>query len=311
MSELLRAEGVRVEFDRMVAVRDVDLTLHGGQLVGLVGPNGAGKTTLLRALAGLQPITAGQIDVMGSRLDGRGKLTNPSVGFAPDTPPVYEDLTVSEFLGFIARQYDIDSDVRDERIEYWIERLWLTEKRKQKIKTLSRGMRQRVTIARAFLPNPYVIFLDEPAAGLDPAGRVHFRELLVSLVRQQKVIIVSSHILSDMEDYCTHLAIMGHGRILRYGPVREIAEHDAARCRYTVMLSEVPAETERILAELPGLSDLRVADHKLEFEFDSDPAQASNLLRGLVERGLRVCSFSPVAPDLEDAYLRVGMKQVE
>ena len=311
MAELLKAEGVRVEFDQLIAVRDVDMPLEGGQLVGLVGPNGAGKTTLLRALAGLQPLTAGRVSVLGRPIGGAGKLTHPHVGFAPDTPPVYEDLSVVDFLEFIARQYGIDAAARAERIDFWVERLWLTDKRKQKIKTLSRGMRQRVAIARALLPNPSVILLDEPAAGLDPAGRIHFRELLVSLTRQQRALVVSSHILSDMDEYCTHLAIMGHGVLLRAGPVSEIADHAGDRCRYVVLLASLAPQAEQILNEIGGVSELRLADHRLEFDYDRDAEMAGELLREMIARGLRVCSFSPVAPDLEDAYLRVGMKQVE
>ena len=311
MSELLVARGVRVEFEKIVAVRDLDLRLSGGQLVGLVGPNGAGKTTLLRALSGLQPLTAGRVDVLGHEVGGEGRLTNPQLGLGPDTPPVYDELTVVEFLEFIARQYRIDAAARAERIDFWLEKVWLTEKRDQKIKELSRGMRQRVSIARTLLPNPGVILLDEPAAGLDPAGRIYLRELLISLCNQNKAMLVSSHILSDMEDYCTHIAIMGHGEILRFGSVREVADHSEDRCRYVMYLAEAPPETDGILQCLEGIRSLRRSDHKVEFEYDADQARGHELLREMIERGLRVCSFAPVAPDLEDAYLRAGIKQVE
>jgi len=311
VSELLTASGVRVEFDKVVAVRDLDLQLSGGQLVGLVGPNGAGKTTLLRGLAGLQPLTAGRVQVLGHEVGGEGRLTNPQLGFAPDTPPAYDELTVGDFLEFISRQYHIDAAARAERIDFWLERVWLTEKRNQKIKELSRGMRQRMIIARTLLPNPNVILLDEPAAGLDPAGRIYFRELLISLCHQDKALLVSSHILSDMEDYCTHIAIMGHGVILRFGSVREVADHAQDRCRYIVYLSQTPPETDGILTSLEGLRGLRRSDHKVEFEYDVDQQRSHTLLREMIERGLQVCSFSPVAPDLEDAYLRAGVKQVE
>src|ERR1044072_4872725 len=121
----------------------------------------------------------------------------------------------------------------EERIDFWLERVWLTEKADQKIKGLSRGMRQRVGIARTLMPNPAVVLLDEPAAGPDPAGRVQFRKLLCELREQGKALIVSSHILSDMEEYCTHIAIMGHGNLMKFGTVREIATGaDTGRCRY-------------------------------------------------------------------------------
>lgn len=196
-----------MQFGPLMAVRDVSFRLHGGDLLGLIGPNGSGKTTLLRAIAALQPIHLGKVRILGETLHPDAHDLLRQIGFTPDTPVFYDELTVRDFLRFIGTGYNLPRHETDERIDFWLEKVWLTEKADTKIKGLSRGMRQRIGIARTLLPNPSVILLDEPSAGLDPAGRVQFRQLLCNLRDQGKALIVSSHILSDMGEYCTHAGI--------------------------------------------------------------------------------------------------------
>jgi len=311
MTTLLKAQDVRVEFGRLVAVRDVSLTLRPGDLMGLVGPNGAGKTTLLRGLCGLQPLNAGAVQVMGHDLIFDRELFRAQIGFAPDSPPIYEDLTVTDFLEFITRSYGLDAVRRREQIDFWLERLWLTEKRSAKIRTLSRGMRQRLTIARTLVANPNVILLDEPAAGLDPAGRIQFRQLLASLRDQGKGLIVSSHILADLHEYCTHIAIMEHGRFLRCGTVAEVTRQADGRCLYRVVLTRPVPEAQSILAGLEGVSAVEANDRDIRFEYDRDDERGAELLARLVRAGLPILSYTPSRPDLEEAYLRSGVRQVD
>src|SRR5829696_4743718 len=256
---VLAADAVRVEFEAFTAVNDVSLTLRGGNLLGLIGPNGAGKTTLLRALAGIQPLSRGVVRVFGEPLTPPAQHLLRHIGFTPDTPSVYEELSVRDFLRFIAKGYDLAPREAEERIDFWLEKVWLSEKRDVRIKQLSRGMRQRIGIARTLLPNPSLVLLDEPSAGLDPAGRVQFRQLLVNLREQGKALIVSSHILLDMADYCTHIGIMSKGQLVRFGTVAEVASSgggDATRCRYTITLAHPVAGLERALAEIEGVTQV-------------------------------------------------------
>ncbi|MBV8781869.1 MAG: ABC transporter ATP-binding protein [Phycisphaerae bacterium] len=220
---LLEVRNATVRFDKLLAVNDVSLSLRGGELLGLIGPNGAGKTTLLRTMAGLQPPTRGSVLVLGEPLRAESIDGFEHIGFTPDTPPMYDNLTVRQFLAFIGQGYGLSRTETDERTDFWLQKVWLSEKANEKIKGLSRGMRQRIGIARALLPNPHIIILDEPAAGLDPAGRVQFRRLLSDLRDQGKALIVSSHILADMDEYCTHIAMMSAGRIMRIGTVHEVS----------------------------------------------------------------------------------------
>jgi ABC-2 type transport system ATP-binding protein len=309
---VLEAEQVRIRFGSFTAVRDVSLKLAGGELLGLIGPNGAGKTTLLRALAGIQPLTRGVVRVLGEPMTPSTQHLLAHVGFTPDTPAMYEELTVREYLRFIAKGYEILGSEADERIDFWLEKVWLAEKAAMKVRELSRGMRQRVGIARTLLPNPALILLDEPSSGLDPAGRVQFRQLLCSLRDQGKALIVSSHNLLDMGDYCTHIAIMSKAQIVRYGTVSEVsAGEDATRCRYTVVLAHPVAGLEQSLAGMDGMGDVAIDGDRITLEYDSGRDEAALLLGKLVAMKLPIASFAPNALGLEEAYLRTEVAQVD
>jgi ABC-2 type transport system ATP-binding protein len=309
---LLEIKSASVRFDRFTAVNNVSFALQAGSLLGLIGPNGAGKTTLLRAIALLQPLSAGSIHILNEPVRAGSEHAARMIGFTPDVPPAYDPLTVNQFLHFIAAGYGITPENTGPAIDLWLEKVWLTDKKNQRIKSLSRGMRQRLGIARTLLPNPQIILLDEPAAGLDPAGRVQFRKLLTDLRDQGKTLIVSSHILSDMEEYCTHIAIMSHGNLMRFGTVREIATGaDTGRCRYTIELASPVAGIVRTLGEIGGVSSVEVDRLRVTLEYSADHQEAVLFLKKLVEANIPVCGFSANAAGLEEAYLRENIRQVD
>lgn len=316
---LLQIQNLRVQFGRLLAVDNVSFELSAGQLMGMIGPNGAGKSTTLRAAAGLQPLTSGRVYVMGHDMRRQAPAAGFHLGFAPDTPQVHEQLTVEQFLSFIGDAYRLPRNLCRERIDHWLEALWLGDKRTAKVGTLSRGMRQRLQVARTLLPDPNVILLDEPAAGLDPAGRVHFRRLLANLRDQGKAIIVSSHILADLAEYCTHIGIMGHGRLLQFGTVAHVAGGVTQdRCNYRVALAlRVPDLLPRLesLVLTPddpaGPRIIEADGDALLIEFGAARDQAADLLARLIRAGLQVCDFQAARADLEQAYLRTGLRQVD
>lgn len=312
LTQILDAEGVRVQYGSLVAVQRLDVRLEAGQLMGLIGPNGAGKTSFFRALAGLQPLTAGRVRVLGDEvLPGRHAALS-RIGFAPDTPPVYDTLTVAQFLEFIGRAYGLLAATIEERIGFWLDQLWLADKRNEKISSLSRGMRQRLTIARTLLPDPVFILLDEPSAGLDPAGRVQFRQLLTSLREQGKALIVSSHILADLHEYCTHIGIIEAGRLRQFGTVAEVVMGQASdRSRYRMTLARAMPDAAAKMQAIEGMSGLRVDGREVVFEYAEDREKAAALLATLVGAGLPVASFAAIELDLEEAYLRAGIRQVD
>ena len=311
-SVLLEVENLSVKFGNFTAVNGASFTLRAGSLLGLIGPNGAGKTTLLRAIASLQATTNGTLRILGVTVLRGDENAARMIGFTPDTPSVYQALTVRQFLGFIAAGYGIPSEEVDIRIDFWLEKVWLQDKKHQKIRGLSRGMRQRLGIARTLMPNPQIVLLDEPAAGLDPAGRVQFRKLLADLRDQGKTLIVSSHILSDMEEYCTHAAIMSHGTIMQFGTVREVAAgSDTGTCRYTVELASPVANLKETLEAIPGVKNVVPERLTISLEYASDRADAAVLLRELLQLGLPVSGFRANQVGLEEAYLRAGIRQVD
>jgi ABC-2 type transport system ATP-binding protein len=312
MATVLEATNLRVQYGTYVAVPDLNLQLSGGHLLGLIGPNGAGKTTTLKALAGLLPRSAGSVKVLGQEVEPGRPEALSRIGFAPDTPALYDDLSVSDFLRFVGRSYRVALDAVEERIDFWLEQLWLADRHNAKIKSLSRGMRQRLIIARTLLPDPTLVLLDEPAAGLDPAGRVQFRQLLGNLRDQGKALIVSSHILADLDEYCTHIAIMHGGKVIQFGTVAQVVGGKADnRCRYIMTLAMATPGTAQLLEQIPAVTQVQVDGRRVSFEFEHEAGAAADLLRTLLNRGLPVASFAPEAQDLEQAYLRTGIKQVD
>ncbi len=304
---LLSVDHVHVRFGKLLAVDDVSFQLHGGQFLGLLGANGAGKTTLMRAICGLQSIRAGDIRLMGETLTDTSPHLLRHIGFTPDTPPLYDGLTVRQFLRFIGRQYELTAGETDERIDFWLEKLWLTDKADARIKGLSRGMRQRIGIARTLLPNPALVVLDEPAAGLDPTGRVQFRNLLADLRDQGKALIVSSHVLSDLADQCTHIALMQSGRMTRFEPIGQFIGVEASeRCRYRATLAHVPHDAIDLAGNVQHVGAPALDGNVLTLEAPRSPAEAAAVLAGLIAAGLRVAAFAPVAVNLEEAYLRAS-----
>jgi len=311
MTTLLSADNIRVEFGPLVAVRDASFELSGGQLLGLVGPNGAGKTTLMRVLAGLHAPTRGVARILGKPVLGEHEVVRHHVGFAPDTPPAYEELTVEQFLRFIAGAYRIDRAEASERIDFWLDQLWLTEKRKTLIKELSRGMRQRVTLARTFLPRPHVLLLDEPLSGLDPAGRIQLRGVLGMLRDQGCAMIVSSHILSDLEEVATHVAIIEHGSIRRWSETEAFRHGHTVQRVYKVEPIEASEAFKNRLAAIDGVHNMEANGRGFQFEYHADEVLAAELVAKLIAEGERFIAFGPVKTSLEDAYLRSGVKQVD
>jgi ABC-2 type transport system ATP-binding protein len=222
MTAIVRTESLVKRYDGTLAVAGVDLTVDAGEIFGLVGPNGAGKTTTLRILATLLAPSAGTAEIAGMSVTRNPDQVRRVIGFMPDSFGVYDDMKVWEYLDFFARCYGIAPAARRRVITDLLELVDLAPKRHEYVQTLSRGMQQRLCLAHSLVHDPQVLLLDEPASGLDPRARVELRELLRELRAMGKTILISSHILPELEELCTSVAIIDRGQVLAQGRVAEI-----------------------------------------------------------------------------------------
>src|SRR5580704_7100948 len=219
---MIHVKDLRVDYDNVCAVRDLSLEVAPGEVCGLIGPNGAGKTTTMRAMIGLIEPTYGEINVMGVDVRERPQDVCRTVGFMPDFPPVYEDLLVWEFLDLFAASYGIARDRRPVEVGRHLEMVGLTEKRNVLVVELSRGMRQRLMLAKTLIAGPRALLLDEPASGVDPQGRIDLKNILRRLAEERTTVLISSHILAEMNEFCTSVAIMERGALVVSGRIDEV-----------------------------------------------------------------------------------------
>jgi len=309
---MISIKELRVDYDRLIAVNNVDLAVRSGEILGLVGPNGAGKTSLIKAAVGLIEPVRGRVVLGGVDMSRAPEEGWRRLGYMPDFSPVYEELTVSEYLDVFAAAYGIPRRDRIQRCKYWAERVNLHTKWNDRIHDLSRGMRQRLVFAKTLLPEPDILFLDEPASGMDPLGRIDLREILKEKAENGTAVLISSHILSEMDSLCTALAVMEKGRILVSGTLEEIrtALHSQNRLHIQIL---PPVESALTLLETwPGISGLQPEEigglYSARFSGDKDAAAA--LLVALHEAGARVSEFWCERDDVESLFLQIGGKEV-
>ena len=309
MTDAVVTRGLVKRYPGTLAVAGLDLNVGQGEIFGLVGPNGAGKTTTLRILATLLAPTSGHAEVAGIDVRRNPDAARRVLGFMPDVFGVYDDMKVWEYLDFFARCYGIPAARRRRMIGDLLDLVDLGGKRDFYIQGLSRGMQQRLCLAHTLVHDPQVLLLDEPASGLDPRARVELRELLRELRSLGKTIVISSHILPELEELCTAVAIVDHGQVLAHGKVSDIER----RLRYGAVLRvRVLGDGDALeTARAQFASDPRVAsvaildDGQIELGFRGDDEGAAQLLAAAIGAGIRIAAFSRAASDLEELFLQV------
>ena len=309
----IETRGLTKQFDRHIAVNDIDLQVAAGEVCGLIGPNGAGKTTLLRMLAAAEEPTTGEIYINGDRLlrDRSHPILKQRIGFLPDDFPLYDDLTVLDYLDYFARLYNLQQSHRRSRINSVLELVQLTNKRNSVISTLSRGMKQRLSLARTIIHEPLLLLLDEPVSGLDPIARMQFREIIKLLQQVGMTVVISSHVLSDLAELCSWVGIMELGYLVESAPLQELYKRLS---RQQIFMSVLGDNLEALVSELknfPWVETWEIVPETQQIcvNFSGSQEDAANLLRELVAANIPLTEFHCAQEDLETIFLKMGHQQ--
>ena len=289
----------------LVAVDHLNLKIEPGEMFGFIGPNGAGKSTSIRFLATLLKASGGEGIVNGYSVTKQPLLVRRSIGYMPDNFGVYDGMRVWEFLDFFAVAYQIPRSRRKRVIGDVLELLDLTVKRDDFVNGLSRGMKQRLCLAKTLVHDPPVLILDEPSSGLDPRARVEVKALLKELRRMGKTILISSHILTELADCCTSIGIIERGKLLMQGPIDEVYRRIQRNRIVTIKFLENLDLGLSVVRSLPETRDVQVDGNRVTVELAADENQVADLLQRLVAGGIRMNSFAEKEPTLEDVFMLV------
>ncbi len=292
------------------AVKDFNLDIEEGDIFGFIGPNGAGKTTTIRFLSTLLEPTTGEARICGLDVLKEPLEVRKVIGYMPDMFGVYEGMRVWEYIDFFAAVYGIPKKERKKIIDDVIQLLDLDKKRDTFVEGLSRGMQQRLCLAKTLVHDPKVLILDEPASGLDPRARVFIKELLKALRDMGKTIFISSHILSELADCCNKVGIIEQGVLLAAGGVRDILSQFSESLRLEIEILSDPGVCENILHTVPEIKSVEVFGKMFKVEFTGELTSIPEIHKKLTDAGVEVLWFKDTPPDLEDVFMRVTKGEV-
>jgi len=299
------AVGLTRVFGNIVALNSLDLTINQGDLFGFIGSNGAGKTTTLRILATFLAPSAGTAKILGHDVVREADAVRHVIGYMPDFFGVYKDMEVTEYLDFFGACYKIPTAQREKTVADVLELVGLSEKRGSIIGALSRGMQQRLGLARVLIHDPRLLLLDEPASGLDPRARIEMMAILQELQRMGKTIIISSHILSELQTLCNRVAIIEKGKLIYSGPVQGVRQQMSTGLIYWVLPDGDPAAAIAVLKAIPAVADAVSVDGQVKVTFANPDVDPSILAVELVRGGVKFTGLWEDELGLEEVFLRV------
>jgi len=289
-----------------VAVDNLSFAIGKGEIFGFIGPNGAGKSTTIRFLATLLRPTTGEGRVAGFSVTSEPMAVRRVIGFMPDDFGVYDGMKVWEFLDFFAVAYEIPRSYRKKIIGEVLELMELTQKRDDYVNGLSKGMKQRLCLAKTLVHDPPVLILDEPASGLDPRARLEMKALLTELKQMGKTILISSHILSELADFCTSIGIIERGKLLAAGSIQQIQQqirsHRVLKVR---VLDETTERAVELLRSDSSILTVETYDHTVTAEFEGQDQDMARLLDRLIQGGIVVQSFAEEPLSLEEVFMMI------
>ena len=305
---MIQVEDLKIHYGEFVAVDNLSFSVKKGSVFGLIGPNGAGKTTTIKAIATLIEPTYGEIKLGDTSVLHEPEEARSMLGYMPDFPPVYDDLRVEEFCDLFAHAYGQSATERKEKVDLALAQTDLTDKRKDLCKSLSRGMKQRALLAKTLVHDPSVMLLDEPGANLDPKARIDMRNLLRKLADQGKTILVSSHVLTELEDLCDEIGIMRNGKMVVSGSLEEITQskHTQRTLEIELLKSfpELPQWVEQH-ATLSGLKETNESKTHFQIIHSGSREEVPEILSHMVGLGVEVTSFTTRKSKVEDLFLEI------
>ena len=305
---MIQVEDLKIHYGEFVAVDNLSFSVKKGSVFGLIGPNGAGKTTTIKAIATLIEPTYGEIKLGDTSVLHEPEEARSMLGYMPDFPPVYDDLRVEEFCDLFAHAYGQSATERKKKVDLALAQTDLTDKRRDLCKSLSRGMKQRALLAKTLVHDPSVMLLDEPGANLDPKARIDMRNLLRKLADQGKTILVSSHVLTELEDLCDEIGIMRNGKMVVSGSLEEITQskHTQRTLEIELLKSfpELPQWVEQH-ATLSGLKETNESKTHFQIIHSGSREEVPEILSQMIRLGVEVTSFTTRKSKVEDLFLEI------
>jgi len=293
------------------AVVDMSFEVYAGEVFGYIGPNGAGKTTSMRIISTLDEPTYGDALVDGFSVVDDPDRVRRRLGFMPDYFGTYQNMNVVEYLDFFARAYGLRSYERKRAIDYAMEFTLLNQLADKPINGLSKGMKQRLALGRTMIHDPAVLILDEPAAGLDPRARIELREMIGQLAANDKTVLISSHILTELAEMCHRVGIIEQGRLLAVGTVDEISDQTETRSEVRLRVLDDPEAVMNYLRARDDVSDIAFRNGQVILTHSGGPTEQASLLRQIVDAGFQVVEFASKTKSLEDVFMHVTEGRVQ
>jgi ABC-2 type transport system ATP-binding protein len=296
-------------YGRYKAVNGLDMHLKKGDIFGFIGPNGAGKSTTMKIIAGLLPADGGEIYVDGIDALKDNKKLKEKIGYMPDFFGSYENLKVIEYMEFYSSIYGIVGKESRNLIIDLLELVNLGDKKDMYVDGLSRGMKQRLCLARSLVHNPELLILDEPASGMDPRSRFEMKGILKNLKDMDKTVIISSHILSEMNEICTSVGIIEEGKMIYSGGIDNLLTRVNSTNPLKIIVGDKGKEAKAILSELPYITSIKENSRELTVFFNGGEAEISNTIKTLVLKDIPIVSFTQVSENLEDVFIKITEKE--
>lgn len=302
---MLEIKDLCKNYKKFMAVNNLNLQVEAGEIFGFVGPNGAGKTTTMKILCGLLSPTSGQIYIDEVDVIKNSKGARERIGYMPDFFGVYDDLKVIEYLNFYGSIYNINGKEMSKICDELLELVNLRDKKHDYVDGLSRGMKQRLCLARCLVHNPALLVLDEPASGMDPRSRLEMKEILRTLGEMGKTIIISSHILTELAEVCTSIGIIDRGSFVVKGTVEEITAKVYSSRGLKIKVQDRAEEAIMLLKEFTNINKITLAGNVIQASYEGEEEGLSSILKRLITTDIPVISFSQLEGNLEDIFMKV------